>query len=267
MSPSKPFILFFNAIRHAQPIYAKLQDVAHTGVITSESRTEFFHALQTKYKNIFAIYCTSASGATHASIIRDIFTEIATTCPAAIACIVINQPGQLHRPHRCRDPATGWGPPARAAVRRDSPRRGAFAGQALDTDPTRPRVLVVGGHSGATFVPLYSQAQPPIYAEEAILAGLVHRVQFGGDETVTSKQGAGSATTCMAYAGFQFVKAVLAGLRWEDVTGEAFVCLPGIKGGRETAEELGVEYFAVRTILGPEGASRVLRLVISMGSD
>ncbi|RAH68840.1 LDH C-terminal domain-like protein, partial [Aspergillus aculeatinus CBS 121060] len=127
-----------------------------------------------------------------------------------------------------------------------------FTGQALSTDPTRLRVPVIGGHSGATIVPLYSQAQPPIHAEEATLAGLVHRVQFGGDETVTSKQGAGSATTCMAYAGLRFVKAVLAGSRGEDVTEEAFVYVPGSEGGREMAEELGVEYFAVRTVLGPE---------------
>ncbi|PYI36108.1 LDH C-terminal domain-like protein [Aspergillus indologenus CBS 114.80] len=122
-------------------------------------------------------------------------------------------------------------------------------GKALgnDIDRTHLRVPVVGGHSGATIVPLYSQAQPPIQADEATLASPVHRVQFGGDEIVASKQGAGSATTCMAYAGFRFIKAVLAGLRAEDVIEEAFVYLPGIEGGREMAEELGVEYFAVRT--------------------
>lgn len=29
-------------------------------------------------------------------------------------------------------------------------------------------------------------------------------VQFGGDEIVKAKAGAGSATTCMAYAGFRY---------------------------------------------------------------
>jgi malate/lactate dehydrogenase len=29
-------------------------------------------------------------------------------------------------------------------------------------------------------------------------------VQFGGDEIVQAKAGAGSATTCMAYAGFRY---------------------------------------------------------------
>ncbi|PYH80286.1 LDH C-terminal domain-like protein [Aspergillus uvarum CBS 121591] len=136
----------------------------------------------------------------------------------------------------------------------------AFAAQALkdDMDPTRLRVIVVGGYSGATIVPLYSQAQPPIHADEKPLARLVHRVQFGSDEIVTSKQGAGSAPTCMAYAGFRFVQSVLAGLRGEDVTEDAFVYLPGIDGGREMAEELGVEYFAVRTVLGRDGAIRIL---------
>ncbi|RAL11773.1 uncharacterized protein BO97DRAFT_425073 [Aspergillus homomorphus CBS 101889] len=75
-------------------------------------------------------------------------------------------------------------------------------------------------------------------------------VPFGGDGIVKSKQGAGSATTCMAYARFRFVKAVLAGLKGENpVTEEAFVYLPGIEGEKETAKELGLDFFVVRTVL------------------
>ena len=63
MASSKPTVLFFNAIRHATPFYSKLQEVARTEVVTSKSREEFFADVKTKYKDIFAIYRTSASGA------------------------------------------------------------------------------------------------------------------------------------------------------------------------------------------------------------
>lgn len=83
-------------------------------------------------------------------------------------------------------------------------------------------------------------------------------MQFGGDEIVKSKQGAGSATTCMAYAGFRFIKALLSAQNGKSVTEEAYVYLPGISGGKEIAAQLGVDYFAVKTELGKTGATKVL---------
>ncbi|KAJ5404819.1 hypothetical protein N7465_006103 [Penicillium sp. CMV-2018d] len=61
MSSPKPFVLFFNTVQHAMPFFQKLQEIAHTEVITSKSRAEFFKDTTDKYKNIFAIYRTSAS--------------------------------------------------------------------------------------------------------------------------------------------------------------------------------------------------------------
>lgn len=83
-------------------------------------------------------------------------------------------------------------------------------------------------------------------------------MQFGGDEIVKSKQGAGSATTCMAYAGFRFVKAILAAMVGETVTEEAYVYLPGVPGGEQIAAKLGVDYFAVKIEIGKTGASKAL---------
>ena len=59
---SKPFVLFFNPVRHAKSFYKDFQEVAHTEVVTSKNREEFFHDLKGKYNNLFAIYRTSASG-------------------------------------------------------------------------------------------------------------------------------------------------------------------------------------------------------------
>jgi malate dehydrogenase len=91
-----------------------------------------------------------------------------------------------------------------------------------------------------------------------ILLTLPTGVQFGGDEIVKNKQGAGSATTCMAYAGFRFVKALLAASKGESVVEEAYIYLPGVPGGKEIAAELGVDYFAVKVELGKTGATKAL---------
>lgn len=44
---------------------------------------------------------------------------------------------------------------------------------------------------------------------QADLEALTHRIQFGGDEVVQAKAGAGSATLSMAYAGYLFTEGVL----------------------------------------------------------
>jgi malate dehydrogenase len=65
-------------------------------------------------------------------------------------------------------------------------------------DPTASstfKVPVIGGHSGVTIIPLLSQAQPSLEkVSEKDIEALVNRIQFGGDEVVKAKDGAGSAT-------------------------------------------------------------------------
>lgn len=64
-------------------------------------------------------------------------------------------------------------------------------------------IPVVGGHSGLTIIPLLSQATPALptslFDDKEKLEALIHRIQFGGDEVVAAKAGAGSATLSMAY--------------------------------------------------------------------
>jgi len=72
-----------------------------------------------------------------------------------------------------------------------------------DKDPSKTIIPVIGGHSGETIVPLFSQAKPAVTIPADKLDALVNRVQFGGDEVVKAKDGAGSATLSMAYAGFR----------------------------------------------------------------
>jgi malate dehydrogenase len=84
----------------------------------------------------------------------------------------------------------------------DVVRSSTFVSGLTASDPATVRVQVVGGHSGVTIVPLLSQtkAGASIVSEGGQkYADLVKRIQFGGDEVVKAKDGAGSATLSMAY--------------------------------------------------------------------
>lgn len=85
------------------------------------------------------------------------------------------------------------------------------------------KVTVIGGHAGTTILPLLSQV-PGAKFSDADVAALTHRIQFGGDEVVKAKDGSGSATLSMAYAGQVFTSRLLAAMAGEkDVVECTFV--------------------------------------------
>jgi malate dehydrogenase len=111
---------------------------------------------------------------------------------------------------------------------------------------------VIGGHSGVTIVPLLSQTSQGKSVTGDAYKALVKRIQFGGDEVVEAKSGAGSATLSMAYAAAVFTESLLK-------------ALGGVKGIIEPTfvkshlyEKEGVEYFASNVELGPEGVGKIL---------
>ncbi|CAD6575594.1 MAG: hypothetical protein ASARMPREDX12_007388 [Alectoria sarmentosa] len=117
---------------------------------------------------------------------------------------------------------------------------------------------VVGGRSPPTIVPLMSQARPPAQVGWRELEGVVNRVRFGGREVYYAKERNCAATLSTAYATLRFTQALCKCLRGEkDMVECAYVHLPGIEGGVEIAEAVGVEYFAV-PVEFMHGASRVV---------
>jgi malate dehydrogenase len=90
-----------------------------------------------------------------------------------------------------------------------------FLGEVTRNDPKNAVVPVIGGHSGATIVPLLSQNPYGKAVTDDDYAKLVYRIQYGGDEVVKAKDGAGSATLSMAYAGAKFTNTLLRGLNGE----------------------------------------------------
>ena len=128
--------------------------------------------------------------------------------------------------------------------------------------PQELTVPVIGGHSGETIVPLFSKVSPSVSIPDDKYDALVNRVQFGGDEVVKAKDGAGSATLSMAYAGYRFAEKVLKALKGEKGLVEpSYVYLPGIPGGKEIAEKTGVDFFSVPIELGPNGAEKAVDIL------
>lgn len=132
-------------------------------------------------------------------------------------------------------------------------------------DAPKYTIPVVGGHSGATIVPLLSQSEPKIPAEilndKEKRDALINRIQFGGDEVVKAKDGAGSATLSMAQAGAEFAEFVLqAAYGGKSVRPvQAYVHLSAEAGGKEIQKEIdNLDYFSVNVQLGKSGIEKIL---------
>jgi malate dehydrogenase len=131
----------------------------------------------------------------------------------------------------------------------DVVRASRFVSEIRGTDPADEKITVVGGHSGVTIVPLLSLAG--VNLEGQARDDLVKRVQFGGDEVVKAKDGAGSATLSMAMAGARFAESVLKATQGEKgVIEPTFIESPLYK-------DQGVDFFASNVELGPDGVQTI----------
>ena len=135
----------------------------------------------------------------------------------------------------------------------DVVRASRFVAEVKGKDPKDINVTVVGGHSGVTIVPLLSQTGFEFSKDE--LDALTYRIQFGGDEVVKAKDGTGSATLSMAFAGARFANAVLEAT----VGGKKGIVEPTFVKSDVYAKE-GIEYFSTNVELGPNGVEKIHEL-------
>jgi malate dehydrogenase len=127
-------------------------------------------------------------------------------------------------------------------------------------------VPVIGGHAGYTILPLLSQSQPAVpqsvMSDKSKRDALIKRIQFGGDEVVEAKAGAGSATLSMAQAGAEFAGKVLrAAFGGETgIIAPSYVNLAADEANAKTIQsEIGkdLEYFSVNVTLGKNGIEKL----------
>jgi malate dehydrogenase len=202
----------------------------------------------------------------NAKIIGDLAEAIAEHSPNAFVLVISNPVNstvpivaEIFKKKGVYDPKRLFGVTTLDVVRASTFVAEVLKDLSLSTSTTVP---VVGGHSGVTIVPLLSQTQPPLpsISKETIEA-LTKRIQFGGDEVVKAKDGAGSATLSMAHAGYLFATQILeAAFKGKSVTVPTYVDLNADKeGGDALRKELGadLQYFSTKVTLGPTGVEKI----------
>jgi malate dehydrogenase len=189
----------------------------------------------------------------NADIAKGLAEACATHCPNAVVALIVNPVNSIV-------PAVGElykkkGLDSRKVLgitTLDTVRANKFVAEACDCNPDEVDIPVVGGHAGATILPLFSQDPKTAGLAQDVLEALDKRTQVGGTEVVDAKAGAGSATLSMAYAGARLGKAVLNGLlgkKGPEAEEHAYVATEGV------SSEL--PYFSSKVTFGPGGVETV----------
>merc|ERR1712079_667440 len=97
----------------------------------------------------------------------------------------------------------------------DCVRANKFVGDITGKHPKDINVPVIGGHAGVTIMPVFSQDPIANTIDKSKIEALDKRTQDAGTEVVNAKNGKGSATLSMAYAGARFASSILSGLAGE----------------------------------------------------
>lgn len=192
---------------------------------------------------------------TNASIVQSLAEACAKNCPDAFFAIISNPVNstvpifrEVMKKHKVYNPKKLFG-----VTTLDITRANTFVAENQKWAVENVNVPVIGGHAGTTILPLLSQVKNARFSEADIDA-LTKRIQFGGDEVVQAKNGAGSATLSMAYAGAHFVNRLLqAASGKKGIVECTFVESP-------VAKKDGVDFFASPVELGPEGVANILPL-------
>merc|ERR1719473_1883059 len=187
----------------------------------------------------------------NAGIVKTLVTGCAEACPKACILVISNPvnstvpiAAEILKQKGVYDPKKLFG-----VTTLDVCRARTFVANAKGNDVHQTTVPVIGGHAGTTIVPLLSQAEPKVTFSDEERAALTHRIMFGGDEVVKAKDGGGSATLSMAFAGAEFADRVMAGMSGEKgVTECTFV---------ETDKIAGAKFFSLPVTLGKEGVETI----------
>ena len=201
--------------------------------------------------------------ATNATIVRNLTAACAQHCPNA-HILVISNPVNSTVPIAVETmKAAGVASPSVFGVTTlDLVRAKTFIGQIWNVDPQNVTIPVIGGHSGPTIVPLLSQVAVKggdkgtraAFTPEQV-DQLIKRIQYGGDEVVQAKAGAGSATLSMAYAAQVFFDDLCKAIDTKTAI-KQIAFIP--KSSSSSSSSLPTDYFATEIELGPRGLHNVL---------
>merc|ERR1712113_740736 len=189
---------------------------------------------------------------TNASIVATLANACAEVCPDAIVGIISNPinstvpiAAEILKKAGKYNPKKLFG-----VTTLDIVRSNRFIAELKGLDPADVNCPVIGGHAGATIMPLISQCTPPVEFDQKTLEALSARIQDAGTEVVKAKDGAGSATLSMAYAAARFTDSVMKAKAGQEVVECAYVA----------SNLTESSYFSTPILLGPEGIKSNLGL-------
>lgn len=187
---------------------------------------------------------------TNADIAKGIVEACAKFCPEAVLGMIVNPVNSVVPAMAELYKKKGLDPMKIVGISTlDVVRANKFVGEMAGKNPNRVSVPVVGGHAGVTILPLFSQDKDASKIDKEKIPDLDKHVQNAGTEVVEAKNGKGSATLSMAYAGARLGRAVLRGLSGRRAVECAYV--------KSDVQE-GCSYFASKVVFGEGGVKKVL---------
>eukprot|EP00812_Abedinium_dasypus_P000471 NODE_1055_length_1255_cov_487.025000.p2 GENE.NODE_1055_length_1255_cov_487.025000~~NODE_1055_length_1255_cov_487.025000.p2 ORF type:complete len:329 (-),score=113.30 NODE_1055_length_1255_cov_487.025000:185-1171(-) len=184
----------------------------------------------------------------NAGIAKNIVEACAKFCPEAVVALIVN-PVNSVVPAMCELwKKKGLKPNKIVGVTTlDCVRAEKFVHELTGAPFSEIDIPIIGGHAGTTILPLFSQNVHSRTIPDDKIPALDVRVQDAGTEVVKAKNGKGSATLSMGYAGARLGSAVLAALAGTPTTECAYV--------PSTLTEL--PYFASKVTFGTDGVEVV----------
>jgi len=184
----------------------------------------------------------------NAGIAKNVVEACAKHCPEAIVALIVN-PVNSVVPAMCElwkkkglNPAKILG-----VTTLDCTRAEKFVHEVTGKPLSEIVIPVIGGHAGTTILPVFSQNEHSKTIPAAQIPDLDKKVQDAGTVVVAAKNGKGSATLSMGYAGARLGRAVLAGLAGQPAEEYAYVM----------SSVTSLPYFASKVTFGRNGIETV----------
>jgi len=185
----------------------------------------------------------------NAGIAQEVVEACAKYCPNAVVALIVNPVNSVVPAMAELYKKKGLDSKKIVGVTTlDVVRANKFVAEMTGSDPESVEIPVVGGHAGVTILPLFSQDAQGRKISAADIPAIDKHVQDAGTDVVNAKNGKGSATLSMAYAGARLGKAVLAGLNGTPTTECAYV---------ESNVMPGLPYFTSKVTFGKNGVEKV----------
>merc|ERR1712165_379977 len=185
----------------------------------------------------------------NAGIAQEIVEACAKHCPNAVVALIVNPVNSVVPAMAELYKKKGLDPKKIVGVTTlDCVRANKFIADITGKHPKDIDVPVIGGHAGITIMPVFSQDPIAATVNESKIPDLDKRTQDAGTEVVNAKNGKGSATLSMAYAGARLASSILSGLAGE----------PKVECAYVMSNITDLPYFTSKVKFGKTGVEAVL---------